>query len=44
MLVFRPFKGEIMLGKIASGTENGIKGVPSRQTLDILRADLLSWC
>ncbi|KAJ6145258.1 hypothetical protein N7470_009153 [Penicillium chermesinum] len=25
MIVFRPFKGEIMLGKIASGTENGIK-------------------
>ncbi|CAI7652506.1 unnamed protein product [Penicillium glandicola] len=25
MIVFRPFKGEIMLGKIASGTEHGIK-------------------
>lgn len=25
MIVFRPFKGEIMLGKISSGTENGIK-------------------
>ncbi|KAJ5088196.1 DNA-directed RNA polymerase III subunit 22.9 kDa [Penicillium angulare] len=25
MIVFRPFKGEIMLGKIASGTELGIK-------------------
>lgn len=27
MIVFRPFKGEIMLGKIASGTEHGIKSV-----------------
>lgn len=25
MIVFRPFKGEILLGKIASGTEHGIK-------------------
>jgi DNA-directed RNA polymerase III subunit RPC8 len=25
MIVFRPFKGEIMMGKIASGTEHGIK-------------------
>lgn len=25
MIVFRPFKGEIMLGKISSGTEHGIK-------------------
>ncbi|KAJ5082035.1 DNA-directed rna polymerase III 25 kd polypeptide, partial [Penicillium argentinense] len=25
LIVFRPFKGEIMLGKIASGTEHGIK-------------------
>ncbi|KAJ5180429.1 DNA-directed rna polymerase III 25 kd polypeptide, partial [Penicillium capsulatum] len=25
MIVFRPFKGEIMLGKVASGTEHGIK-------------------
>lgn len=25
MIVFRPFKGEIMLGKIASATEKGIK-------------------
>lgn len=25
MIVFRPFKGEILLGKITSGTENGIK-------------------
>lgn len=25
MIVFRPFKGEIMLGKIASATENEIK-------------------
>lgn len=25
MIVFRPFKGEIMLGKISSGTEYGIK-------------------
>lgn len=27
MIVFRPFKGEIMLGKISSGTEHGIKGM-----------------
>jgi DNA-directed RNA polymerase III subunit RPC8 len=27
MIVFRPFKGEIMLGKIASGTEHGIKSM-----------------
>ncbi|PGH00392.1 DNA-directed RNA polymerase [Blastomyces parvus] len=25
LIVFRPFKGEIILGKITSGTENGIK-------------------
>lgn len=25
MIVFRPFKGEILLGKISSGTEHGIK-------------------
>jgi len=25
LIVFRPFKGEILLGKIASATENGIK-------------------
>lgn len=27
MIVFRPFKGEIMLGKISSGTEHGIKSM-----------------
>lgn len=27
LIVFRPFKGEIMLGKISSGTENGIKSM-----------------
>lgn len=31
MIVFRPFKGEIMLGKIASGTEHGIKSVSTEQ-------------
>lgn len=25
LIVFRPFKGEVILGKITSGTENGIK-------------------
>lgn len=27
MIVFRPFKGEIIVGKITSGTENGIKSM-----------------
>lgn len=27
LIVFRPFKGEIMLGKISSGTEQGIKSM-----------------
>lgn len=29
LIVFRPFKGEIMMGKIASGTEHGIKSESS---------------
>lgn len=28
LIVFRPFKGEILLGKIASATEHGIKSRP----------------
>jgi DNA-directed RNA polymerase III subunit RPC8 len=35
MIVFRPFKGEIMLGKISSGTEHGIKSVFQTQNLSI---------
>jgi DNA-directed RNA polymerase subunit E'/Rpb7 len=27
MIVFRPFKGEIMLGKISSSTDKGIKSM-----------------
>jgi DNA-directed RNA polymerase subunit E'/Rpb7 len=27
MIVFRPFKGEIMLGKISGSTEHGIKSM-----------------
>jgi DNA-directed RNA polymerase III subunit RPC8 len=27
LIVFRPFKGEIMLGKISSATEHGIKSM-----------------
>lgn len=34
MIVFRPFKGEIMLGKIASGTEHGIKGVSGQDSCE----------
>lgn len=33
MIVFRPFKGEIMLGKISSGTEHGIKSAFQTQKL-----------
>lgn len=36
MIVFRPFKGEIMLGKIASGTEHGIKGASAGVILRIV--------
>jgi DNA-directed RNA polymerase subunit E'/Rpb7 len=38
MIVFRPFKGEIMMGKIASGTEHGIKSEYS-STLCTSRTD-----
>lgn len=31
LIVFRPFKGEIILGKISGGTEEGIKGMFSEQ-------------
>lgn len=31
LIVFRPFKGEIMLGKISSATEHGIKGTDTYQ-------------
>lgn len=36
MIVFRPFKGEIMLGKIASGTEHGIKSASAGAILRIV--------
>ena len=35
MIVFRPFKGEIMLGKISSGTEHGIKSALQKQNLSV---------
>lgn len=31
LIVFRPFKGEIILGKITSSSENGIKSTSLRQ-------------
>lgn len=32
MIVFRPFKGEIMLGKISSSTDKGIKSMCLAET------------
>jgi DNA-directed RNA polymerase III subunit RPC8 len=39
MIVFRPFKGEIMLGKISSGTEHGIKSTSQIPLQCIARAN-----
>lgn len=38
LIVFRPFKGEIMLGKISSATEHGIKGEYSVHAMYMLDA------
>lgn len=37
MIVFRPFKGEIILGKITGGTEKGIKSMCNLESLSSLQ-------
>lgn len=39
LIVFRPFKGEIMLGKISSATEHGIKGEHSVYSMYMSKCD-----
>lgn len=35
MIVFRPFKGEVIIGKITNGTEQGIKSTDIDIDIDI---------
>lgn len=39
MIVFRPFKGEVIIGKITNGTEQGIKSTDIDADIDVDNAN-----